>query len=128
MKDNKYMKVTSRAWVFCLAAVSILGLPGQVWAQASFLGSSQEGGLSGLGGGDQDIVKANAQFTTPTAKQPARLFITAEIKIGWHIYSITQAPGGPIRTQIKLDQSPQYRLLGAFQARESPKKEKEPKA
>ena len=31
-----------------------------------------------------------------------RLFITATIKSGWHIYSITQPEGGPLATKITL--------------------------
>ena len=56
------------------------------------------------------------------------LFITAQIKSGWHIYSITQEPGGPIRTQIDLTPSPQYRLAGEFKSYSRPKKGKEPDA
>ena len=76
----------------------------------------------------KDIVKVNAQFTPPAGKQPAILFITADIRQGWHIYSITQAPGGPIRTKIQLIQSPQYRLTGEFQSQPPPKKGTEPEA
>ncbi len=81
-----------------------------------------------MGADAKDIVKLKAQFTPPAGKQPAMLFITAEIKKGWHIYSITQEPGGPIRTKIQLVPSPQYRLAGEFQSQPKPKKEKDPDA
>ena len=81
-----------------------------------------------MGRGAEEIVKLNARFTAPVGKQPAILLITAEIKQGWHIYSITQPPGGPIRTKIQLVQSPQYRLTGEFQSQPPPKKETDPDA
>ena len=81
-----------------------------------------------MGDDVKDIVKLNARFTPPAGKQPAMLFITADIKQGWHIYSITQEPGGPIRTEIELAPSPQYRLAGEFKAQPKPKKEKDPDA
>ena len=74
-------------------------------------------GLGGGGFGSSRDAEANlnvqASFTT-AASQPAELTITAEIPAGWHIYSLTQGPGGPNPTRIKLDSSPEYRLSGAF--------------
>ena len=52
--------------------------------------------------------------------------MTAAIAPGWHVYSITQKAGGPIATQVKLTPSPQYRLLGKFEAVEKPESKKEP--
>ena len=78
-----------------------------------------------MGDDTKDVVKLNARFTPPSVNQPAMLFITAEIKQGWQLYSITQEPGGPIRTKIQLLQSPQYRLAGEFQSYPQPKKEKD---
>ena len=49
-------------------------------------------------------------------KRPAKLVIAAQIAPGWHTYSITQAPNGPIRSKIKLPPSSDYRLLGDFTA------------
>ncbi|HEY4760304.1 MAG TPA: cytochrome c biogenesis protein CcdA, partial [Thermoguttaceae bacterium] len=121
------MNVAYRVWFLYFVANFLLGMSTPLWAQSTSFGNNT-GGLLGLGGAAEDIVKISAQFSPPTAKQPARLFITSEIKPGWHIYSITQLPGGPVRTQIKLNQSPQYRLLGQFQSLKPPKKEKEPEA
>ena len=92
------MKLALKIWMLCLAAV-IFGLSATVWAQPGLFDGNQGGGLPGLGVDTKDIVKLNAQFTLPAGKQPAMLFITAEIKQGWHIYSITQAPGGPITNE-----------------------------
>ncbi|MGD0382476.1 MAG: thioredoxin family protein [Thermoguttaceae bacterium] len=121
------MKAGYRALILCLAA-GIFSPAATVWAQSGLFEGNQGGGLPGMGVDGKDIVKLNARFTPPAGKQPAVLFITAEIKQGWHIYSITQAPGGPIRTKIQLAESPQYRLAGEFQSQPPPKKEKEPDA
>jgi thiol:disulfide interchange protein len=75
--------------------------------------------------GDDAPVTLQAEFTAAKGEQPARLFITAKIKSGWHIYSITQPPGGPIRTEIKLAPSDQYKLTGEFQSHPKPKSAKE---
>ena len=79
---------------------------------------------------EEPIVTMSAQFTKPAADKPAELFITARIKPGWHIYSITQPPagpaGGPKRSQIKLAESKQYKLSGPFEAVPAPDKKKEP--
>lgn len=75
--------------------------------------------------GDDSPVTLQAEFTAAKDEQPARLFITAKIKSGWHIYSITQPPGGPIRTEIKLAPSDQYKLTGEFQSHPKPTSAKE---
>ena len=51
------------------------------------LGSSLLGKDSGA---DKSVVAIDAQFTAPAADKPGRLFVTATIDRGWHIYSITQ--------------------------------------
>ena len=47
-----------------------------------------------------DTVTATASILPAADNQPLRLSITAEISDGWHIFSLTQAPGGPKRTRI----------------------------
>jgi suppressor for copper-sensitivity B len=66
------------------------------------------------GGPPEDVVKAKAEFTPPMGDKPGRLFITAEVADGWHIYSITQKPGGPVKSKIKLDASKDFKLTGDF--------------
>lgn len=48
------------------------------------------------------VLTVTAGFTPPTETQPGFLFISAEIPDGWTIYSVTQKPGGPLRTKIQL--------------------------
>ncbi len=67
-----------------------------------------------------------AGFTPPTADGRAQLRITAQIQSGWHIYSITQAPGGPVAAKITIEPSSPARLLGPFQASPPPDKKEQP--
>jgi len=75
--------------------------------------------------GQEKVLTVEGQFTVPTDEEPARLFITAKMSPDWHIYSITQAPGGPKRTKIKLAPSKAYELLGEFRPISPPEKKKE---
>ncbi|NUQ64110.1 MAG: thioredoxin family protein [Pirellulales bacterium] len=74
---------------------------------------------------DEPAVAVSAQFTTVTSGKPARLFITAAMKPTWHIYSLSQKPGGPVPSKITLEPSDQYRLAGAFQSSPPPEEKKE---
>lgn len=67
-----------------------------------------------------DPVTFASQFTAPTADRPAILMVTATIEPEWHVYSLTQAAGGPQRTKIELDASPNYKLLAPFRAFPAP--------
>lgn len=70
------------------------------------------------------VVSVTAYFTAPHGCQPAELFVTARIKPGSWLYSITQPGGGPHRTIIELEQSPAFRLRGPFTAIQQPFLEK----
>jgi thiol:disulfide interchange protein len=87
------------------------------------------GGFGGnaFGGPGLDAKHAavTAQFATAKDGQPARLFITTTIVPNWYTYSITQKPGGPIRTVITVDESKDLRLLGSFVAYPAPAKKAE---
>jgi len=73
----------------------------------------------------KNLVRVAAQFTAPTAERPSQLFITATIKQGWHFYSVTQPPGGPLATVIDLDLPPGVKLAGKYQASVQPQKKKD---
>ncbi len=77
------------------------------------------GGL-GLGqgvGGDEVTVSAKVYASGTTA----RLDVTATMKEGWHVYSLTQAAGGPTRTTIQIQPSDQFRLVSGFAPDNPPK-------
>lgn len=85
------------------------------------------GQLSGLldGGVSEKKVTISAVFTAAGQGQPGQLFVTAQIKPDLYIYSITQGPGGPVKTTITVEESPQYRV-GAFAALQAPEKKTDP--
>jgi len=72
------------------------------------------------------VVAVTAKFTSSTSQRAAEVTITAGIEPTWHIYSITQLPGGPLPTEIKLRSSEAYRLLGDFRADPPPERRSEP--
>jgi thiol:disulfide interchange protein len=45
--------------------------------------------------------------------QSAKVLITAKIDPGWHLYSLTQPPGGPKATQITIDENSPLKMNGA---------------
>jgi len=77
-------------------------------------------------GGEPTVVSTSAVFTAPSEGRPAELFVTAKMTPGWHIYSITQPSGGPIKSEIKTTLPAGVRLTGPFQAMTAPHKQKEP--
>ena len=116
-----------KLWLSRMIAVCALwALAGPVWAQPG--GDPFGGSGAGFGFGSREsVVSVKAEFTRPEGGQPARLFVTATMKSGWHVYSITQpvADLGPKPTKIQVADSPDYRLLGSFQANVAPTKEKQ---
>jgi len=69
-------------------------------------------------------VAVTACFTIPQGCQTAELFVTAKLKPGYWLYSITQPSGGPHRTIIELEQMPTFRLREPFTAIQQPLREK----
>lgn len=65
-------------------------------------------------------VKLSASILPATDSQPIRLAITATIDEGWHVYSVTQAKGGPRPTKLQLAESKDYQLAGDFTPSKAP--------
>jgi cytochrome c biogenesis protein CcdA len=120
---SKYLLVISAVLA---TALPVVGQPPPLPAEApgpsagSMPGSAQRGA--------EGVVSLHAQFTAPTPDRSAHLFITATIKPGWHIYSITQAPGGPVASKIEVNPPPGVRIAGEFRASLPPETKKEPEA
>ncbi len=95
--------------LLCCAA-----LPVATWAQEFDFNNLDFGGLGGEV--ERDPVNVSAQFTTATADRPAILMVTAKIDPEWHVYSLTQPKGGPMRTKITLTESDMYLPIGDWQA------------
>jgi suppressor for copper-sensitivity B len=95
-------------------------------AQVASPGGFGDNGFSIVGAFDDeagaDPVSFSSVFTMPSADRPALVAITARIEPGWHVYSLTQPPGGPQKTTIEVEPSPAYKLLAPFRAQPEAKK------
>jgi len=104
--------VATCAWL-ALAGFSPL------WAQKKFL-EDLKLDPAATAGADEEAVTVSASFTVDPDDRTGKLSITAEMGPGYHIYSITQADGGPIRTKIKLAANNGFELTGDFMPTEPP--------
>ena len=123
--------INSLKTAFLLATIASLALiltTSHCLAQAPPLDGGLSGGFGGgLGGGfgsdSPAKFKVEAQFTAGTGDQPGMLYVTATMDPGWHIYSITQAPGGPLASKITIAEDPEkFEVLPPFQASPQPHK------
>jgi len=92
-------------------AISLAAAP--AWAQ--FAGKRS----GGFGRGGNVPITVSAQFAAAKDGKPDRLFVTAVIQQGWHIYATTQQPP-PIKTVIELAPSKAFWLLADFRAHPAP--------
>jgi hypothetical protein len=67
------------------------------------------------------VLAASAQIETPVtwsyaqkrvSSTEAIVYIKATIQNGWHIYSQTVKPGGPVKTTIKFNPSKEFTKVG----------------
>ncbi len=63
----------------------------------------------------QDPVKASAWFRLKQNSREGVINLKAEIAENWHVYSVTQPKGGPLRAKIMLPESEKYELTGDFE-------------
>lgn len=75
-------------------------------------------GLSGGIGGDKATFSAKFELVEGTSS--GRVSVTAELEPNWHLYSVTQQPGGPQRSVIKLKDEPLAKLAGPFKSNVAP--------
>ena len=68
----------------------------------------------------QRQITLSAQFRMDPGGKTGQLAVTAQMAASWHTYSLTQRPGGPVRTQIELEPSQEFRLTGPFQPHQPP--------
>src|SRR5687768_13678215 len=103
------------AWVLFAVAVCTSATRGQdkpLKLDFDLFGGKADGGGKHLTlGGSFQVEKESRRGT---------LTLTADIDPGWHVYSLTQAPGGPQKSQIKVAESPSYKRAGEFQADKAP--------
>ena len=102
-------------WILALILALMVVWPQPAWSQ-----------FGGFGSGSDPKVQLSAQFTSGSGNTPPRLFVTAKINEGWHIYSITQEGDGPVRSEIRLPERQGVTLLAPFQVHPAPDAKSEP--
>jgi suppressor for copper-sensitivity B len=65
-------------------------------------------------------VEFEGSFRVKQSSGEGQLQVRATIQPNWHIYSLTQAPGGPNRTELTVPPSPDFELTGPFSADRDP--------
>src|SRR6185369_11879045 len=65
-------------------------------------------------------VQLDGSFSINKATRHGMLTVSAKIERDWHIYSLTQPAGGPGKSELKVTKSPDFSLLGIFQADRPP--------
>lgn len=76
--------------------------------------------LAALTEGLGSPVAVSAVIEEGTAGKPDMLVVTATLEEGWHLYSVTQKPGGPKPTRISLAADSPRGILGPFQPGKPP--------
>jgi thiol:disulfide interchange protein DsbD len=109
------------AWKLALAALCSSAVT--AWGQTG--GGSSFDASGALGLADDGPVSVTARVVASDTARQAEVIVTAAIKPGWHIYSISQPPGGPKRTEITLKPSERYHAAGDFRATTPPDKKPE---
>ena len=79
--------------------------------------SGLDNGLAGdLGFGEGETLTLNATLKAVDGGPAGILELDAKIAPDWHLYSITQPPGGPLRTKLEVQANPPLELTGAWKA------------
>jgi thiol:disulfide interchange protein len=104
--------------VFALPGVLLDQLAAQEKFEFKLPGLSPPG--TAVGSGDGNHIKLTGSFSLQKDSHQGTLSVTAEIDPGWHIYSVTQRPGGPMPSKLKSADSPDYKVTGPFEADRAP--------
>lgn len=67
-----------------------------------------------------DPVTITAAIEPGTSGKPDVLAITALLEDGWHLYAVSQKPGGPIATRIGVDADSPRKVVGGFEPDAAP--------
>lgn len=107
-------------------SVSVLTLFAAYAALCGLPVQANEGFGDLLGNGSSDKVRVNAVVTRLPGLDRPVLIVRASVAQGWHIYSLTQGPGGPIPTRITIFSPEGVRFVGGFAVEPPPKVHREP--
>ena len=94
-----------------------LNLAGELQA----LGGLDSGLAGDLGLGEGETLTLNATLKAVEGGPAGILELDATIAADWHLYSLTQPPGGPLRTKLELQATPPLELTGTWKASQPPK-------
>lgn len=64
---------------------------------------------------DEDPITYSAEYSLASDGKSGTLRVTATVQQPWHTYSVTQPPGGPKKTEIKVDPK-QIKLSGPIES------------
>ncbi len=110
-------------WVSVFLLVSSLGIGGLATAQESFGGADIFPDFSLGGFGDQGDGPAtwSARYSID-ATGKGRIEVEVSLAPTWHIYSLTQLPGGPLKTKLSVTSPSAVKVTSAFTPAKPPSK------
>ena len=112
-----------------LPGVDSTGLPFEDDALPGGEFSNDPVGSAVDGAEEEPLVKVTSRFAMDVPECDGTgpmIYVEADIKEPWHIYSITQEPGGPIATEIELTPSDDYKITGLWESAPAPLSHVEP--
>lgn len=113
MMESRMHRPNSRFFVAWCAAFALIAMP--AFGQFDFGDFKVVPDLQQFNSGPPSAnLKVSAGIRKELGSQFGVLEITATMNKDWHVYSLTQPAGGPMKSTIKLDPSDKYRLLGSF--------------
>ncbi|MFI4875236.1 MAG: protein-disulfide reductase DsbD domain-containing protein [Blastopirellula sp. JB062] len=81
-------------------------------------------GLEGLDNGfasNDPNLKLTGRFVIDPEKKVGQVEVTASVDDGWYLYSVTQKPGGPLPSKLKLAPTSSVTAVGQFFTEQKPK-------
>jgi hypothetical protein len=114
--------IRTQAWRMAVSLTAILAAV-PLFAQLPDIGG---GSPFAQAGGNEKPVTASATAEIDSKSGTGVLKIRARIKKGWHIFSITQKPGGPLKTKLNLDKKADAEFSGDPKALTKPDSHPEP--
>ena len=72
-----------------------------------------------------DPFELTSKFESYEGSNKGLLTVTAKINSPWHIYSLTQPEGGPLRSEIIIEESKKFSITGEFEPDSEPESKKE---
>jgi hypothetical protein len=73
-----------------------------------------------VGGDEETDITVTSRFKVDEGARTGKLSVTVELAEGWHIYSVTQGAGGPQKSQIIVEESDKFKLMGEFTPNNDP--------